>query len=540
MTSRGATLIAVAMLALAAPIRAQLMLYQVDGAQPGDGFGTSLAAIGDLDHDGTMDFAVGAPRHDFEGIDAGRVAVYSGTTGRMLLEILGNAHDKLGHSVAPAYDLNGEGEGDVIAGAPGAFTNDGRAYVFALPSGTLLASKFPLGDNELFGTQVAGLGEISGDGIPDYGVATAQTLVFGTPYPGCFETYSGAGGVISLPGSCGTSVHDAARDVNGDGRFDFLTSDSGLLASVPNTVQLRNGGTYAILDELTDDALHSGVRGFPSRDFDGDGRPDYLFTYSDPGVARVAQIRRIPAGGSPEVVSEIVVSSTQFGSIGNIERARCADVSGDGTLDVLLGFPFANTASGPDSGTLLAFDGLPPHELLFRIDGANAFAEFPTSLAVLGDLDGNGTEEFAVGVPYPPSAPGQVRVYTWPRWQTAWAEYGPPLVGLTVPHLSGQGLPAPRSGIVLVGDELFPAAPSLLVVGLGAQMLLFKGGFLLVTPDLLLGPFPTSLTGTLALPGALPAGVPPGLQLHFQLWIQDPNTPAGWAATNGLQATIQP
>lgn len=538
MTSGGAMLIAgaIAMLATAEPIPAQLALYQVDGAQVGDGFGVSVAEIGDLDHDGVLDFAVGAPYDDSAGTNAGRVAVCSGATGQLLLEIHGETHELLGRSVARAFDFDFDGQGDVLVGAPGAATNDGRAYVFALPSGAVLVGQPGLYDNEGFGWQVAGLGDISGDGKPDYGVATSQTLVFGTPYPGCFETYSGAGSYIPLPSSCGTTSHNAARDVNGDGLFDFLNSHGSIFGDPPDTVELRSGVTYAILDQMTDDDVHIGVRGFPARDFDGDGRPDYIFTYSDPDLGLVADVRHIPVSGPPELVTRIVVSNQEF-SVGPLGTVCCADVSGDGTPDVLMGFPDANNPAPAGDGSILAFDGLAPHELLFRVDGEAQDNNFPSSIVALGDLDGDGREEFAAGSPHYASSspPGVVRVYTWVRWLAAWTEYGLSMGA----HLAGQGLPAPLSTVTLLVDSATPYRPSFLVVGLASQRQPFKDGLLAVTPDAVVGPFWTSPTGDLSLSGAIPASVPPGLSLYFQIWVQPPEVWYDWQYSNGLQATIQ-
>src|SRR5258708_32007426 len=49
------------------------------GAAYEDYFGTAMLGMGDLDHDGASDFAIGSAGHE-----KGRVALYSGKHGRMI------------------------------------------------------------------------------------------------------------------------------------------------------------------------------------------------------------------------------------------------------------------------------------------------------------------------------------------------------------------------------------------------------------------------------------------------------------------------
>ena len=522
-------------IALAGVARAQAVLYELTGSSAFDAFGSTLAAVGDVDDDGRMDFAVGAAYDDLYGSNAGRVLICSGATGAVLLELHGSVGDHFGQSVAQVFDFDGDGIGDVLVGASGAGSG-GRAYIFRLPDGALIQTKSWF-DPEGFGFQVAGLGDITGDGHPDFGVRTAVTDIFGPFYPGCFYFYSGAGGGLDPADSCGASVYDAAGDVNGDGVDDFLTSNSGLLVSGPLHVELRSGVSFDLLDLIIDDDIIDFVSGFRGRDFDGDGQPEYLFTYRGPITKRVVQVRRLPSGGGPpEILFSITIGSAQYPWVGTIESACCADVTGDGTPDILLGCPSSTTSAGSQAGSILAFDGLDPHDLLFHIDGEVAAGHFPTTLVGLGDLDGDGGEEFAAGVSETTTTPGAVRVYSWVRWLAAWSEYG--LSGPTHPHLSGEGLPAPLSTITLLADAATPAAPSFLVIGLASQELPFKGGLLEVAPDVVVGPIWTSPTGNLTLSGQVPASVPPGLNLYFQLWVQPLQFGYDWQYSNGLQATI--
>jgi hypothetical protein len=63
----------------------------------------------------------------------------------------------------------------------------------------------------------------------------------------------------------------------------------------------------------------------------------------------------------------------------------------------------------------------------------------------------------------------------------------------------------------------------------------YLGGVLVPLPHALLG-VRTDKFGKLELPFTLPE-TPPGQSLWFQCWIEDPDAPQGYAATNGLKAT---
>ena len=73
-------------IALSAPTTAQTVLLEVGGTLPGEGLGTSVARIGDLNGDGRDDVAVGAPGY---GGGFGRVQILSGLDGSALLEVVG-------------------------------------------------------------------------------------------------------------------------------------------------------------------------------------------------------------------------------------------------------------------------------------------------------------------------------------------------------------------------------------------------------------------------------------------------------------------
>ena len=78
----------------------------------------------------------------------------------------------------------------------------------------------------------------------------------------------------------------------------------------------------------------------------------------------------------------------------------------------------------------------------------------------------------------------------------------------------------------------------MLVVGASPFFAPFKGGTMVPNPDLLLAPLATDAAGALSLATTWPPGLPTGTALLLQDWIIDAAAPHGWAASNGLQATV--
>src|SRR5688572_32584974 len=62
----------------AAGARAQTQILTLPGASANDAFGRAVAAVGDVDGDGSDDFAIGAPLNDAIASNAGVVTVWSG------------------------------------------------------------------------------------------------------------------------------------------------------------------------------------------------------------------------------------------------------------------------------------------------------------------------------------------------------------------------------------------------------------------------------------------------------------------------------
>ncbi len=105
------------------------VLLTFDGDNTSDLLGRHVGGAGDVDADGFSDIIAGALGFDFDpdGTPAsgdelsasGRAYVYSGQTGALLFTVDGLAGaDQVGTSVSGAGDVNGDGNADVVVGAP--------------------------------------------------------------------------------------------------------------------------------------------------------------------------------------------------------------------------------------------------------------------------------------------------------------------------------------------------------------------------------------------------------------------------------------
>ena len=126
-----------------------------------------------------------------------------------------------------------------------------------------------------------------------------------------------------------------------------------------------------------------------------------------------------------------------------------------------------------------------------------------------------------------------IRALVQPLATGSFNNLGHGLAGGFAPTLTGSGSLAAGAGFSLAFAGLPPFTSGMLFIGLSQLNAPFKGGILVPQPVLQLM-LPT-LSGSLTLNQAMPAGLPPGTSIFLHFWAPDAGAPVGVGATNALK-----
>ena len=333
--------------------------------------GRSVSCAGDVNGDGYSDVVVGAFSYTNGQSSEGAAFVYHGsasgisTTAAVMLES-NQASSKMGHTVASAGDVNGDGYSDVIVGAynyTNGQTNEGAAYIHHGSASGISSTPTKIIESNIantwLGYAVAGAGDINGDGYSDV-ILGATYYANGQSFEGAFYVHHGsATGINSSSAALVESNLASAQmgyyvagagDVNGDGFSDVLVG----------VIRYSNGQT--------------------------DEGAVYVYHGTGSGISTTAAL--------------VLESNFANGQMGT-SVASAGDVNGDGYSDIIVGIPyFTNGQNG--EGISLIYHGSSSgigSSAATQLEYNQVDAVFGYTVAGAGDVNRDGYSDVIMGAP---------------------------------------------------------------------------------------------------------------------------------------------
>jgi len=377
-----------------------------DWTQQGDllsSYGFSVSGVVDVDNDGYDDFLVGAPGYNKA---AGNAFLYRGTSSGLLTTTTDTFPgeldaDQLGHQVAAAGDVNGDGVADFLISAPYgdtgvlsdtiAISDTGKVFVYL---GQQTPGSLPTVDKSLhgesagdqFGWSAGAAGDVNGDGYDDIivGAQNHDRSLTDLDTGKVYVYHGSAGGIEATPSFTATgelaldffgSAVAGAGDVNGDGYDDIIIGARGNDESGQDAgkVYVYHGGpsglsaTPAFTDVGTDVESNFGNAVAGTGDVNGDGYNDVIVGAGENG-------------------------DDKFG----VAVAGAGDVNGDGFGDLIVGARGYQTSTGR-AYVYAGCAGGPQATAIFTATGEAAGTNFGRSVSGAGDVNGDGLDDVGAG-----------------------------------------------------------------------------------------------------------------------------------------------
>ena len=361
--------------------------FRITGEAAGDTAGSALTSVGDMNGDGLAEIVVGAYGNDAGGVDAGAVYVVFGkatTTGVSLTTVAAGtggfritgatAGAHIGSAVANIGDINGDGRGDLLIGAPGA----NEAYVVFGQAGTTEINLAAVGlgtggykivaehAGDLSSLSVAGGADYNRDGILDLVIGASHNNEGGTNAGAVYVVWGGGsstvdlsmvavglGGVkvVGIAGSLAGASVAVQSDMNGDGAPEIIIGSPGTTETV--SIVYADASWQpdpTVYGTEGDDVIGVGFGGYHVV---GDGTDTILGLGGNDTIDAAGGADTVEGGSGNDTIHGGLGNDTLFG---NADADTITGDGGDDTIDGGTGDDILQGNTGFD--TLLGGDGL--------------------------------------------------------------------------------------------------------------------------------------------------------------------------------------
>ncbi len=402
------------------------------GVAPFAGAGNVVGWLPDVNGDGLGDIVSGAPR-TVASLGRPRLVVMHGASSpvdprRFTIMSQPTDPDTFGQQVAVVPDMNGDGLAEIATSAclrpPGIGCND-LVVVYAGSrdgSFTELARLTPgTATGSRFGTSLAGVGDVDGDGYGDLAIGAP-----GVWSAGVGRLYIAFGGpaAITLGAPIERAVslvapvvtlfgHSVAGvgDVTGDGLADVLVTayeSATILAGGPRWRNAVPTPDSVEVPEARNVEMVYGYSASAAGDYNGDGSAD--FAVARPGLSTVTLYRGVsPTGAAIAPLQSIVHPPNDHTApdLFGYTIASGGDLTGDEVDDLLIAAPDAR-----GGGVVYELQGgATPRPEVTLPAPPGGVAPFGQAMTILGDFNGDRNGDAAISSGHTSGAPGAVYLF---------------------------------------------------------------------------------------------------------------------------------